>query len=168
MGAIQSSQVNKVYPFLINTAPQIVAENESIAADASRTKDLAQYTVMAYNPTTAKWVPWSSVTASDGTAYPAGVLMNDSGLTAAQVVAGVTGGVAILIGGAGLRVDSSQLVFDTGVGGSNVALSLATIISSNAVGTGTATPYLVMNGASALRLAGIFALTTVVEDLAEN
>jgi hypothetical protein len=168
MSFIQTYQNDAVYPFLINTAPVMVAENESIAADASRTAALAQYTVMAYNPTTAKWVPWSSVTASDGTAYPAGILMNDGGFTAAQVVAGVTGGVAILVGGSGLRIDSSQLVFDTGVGGGNVALSLATVISSNAAGSGSATPYATVTAEKWLRNLGLYMQNVVVEDLAEN
>ncbi len=168
MGAIQSSQVNKTYPFIVKNGPGLVLDNETIKQDAARTIALAQYTVMALNPTTNIWVPWSTVTATDGTAFPAGILMTDGGFTAAQIAAGNVTGASILTGGAALLIDSSQLVFDTGVGGGNTALTFTTVISGNAVGSASATCYLVMTCATALRLGGMFTQNTILEDLAEN
>jgi hypothetical protein len=168
MGAIQSSVVNKTAPFIVKNGPGLVLDNETILTDASRTKALAQYTVMAYIAATGKWIPWYSVTTTDGSAFPAGILMTDGGFTAAQLVAGDVTGAAILVGGAALLIDSSQLVFDAGVGGSGGGLALTTAIAGNAVGSGSATCYLTINAATALRLLGIFCQTTILEDLAEN
>ena len=168
MGAIQSSVVNKTAPFIVKNGPGLVLDNETILTDAGRTKALAQYTVMAYIVASNKWIPWNSVTATDGSAFPAGILMTDGGFTAAQLVAGDVTGAAILVGGAALLIDSSQLVFDAGVGGSGGGLALTTAIAGNAVGSGSATCYLTINAATALRLCGIFCQTTILEDLAEN
>ena len=130
MGAIQSSQVNQTCTLHRQKRPRPRPRQRDHPQDAARTKALAQYTVMAYIVATGKWIPWNSVTATDGSAYPAGILMTDGGFTAAQLAAADVTGAAILVGGPAVLVDSSQLVFDTGVGGTNAALALTTAIAS--------------------------------------
>ncbi len=170
MSLFQSSQVNSTFPFIVG-GRGIVLDNETIAQDALRTAALQEYTVMAQIVTgvnAGKWVPWTNLTASDGSAFPMGILMVDGGVSAAMLAAGDVSGVYVLAGGARAKLDGSQLIFDTGVGGGNVALSLSSALSSNAAGSDSATPYLTTTGAAWLRRFGIYVQTTVLEDLAEN
>src|SRR5574340_251695 len=131
--AQQASQNNATYPF-ITGGTALVAENETILTDAARTVILYQYTVMAQIAATGKWVPWTSVTATDGSAIPQGILMNDGGVTAAALAAADVTGAQILIGTC-VEVDAGQLVFDLGSTGGGSALTLATVFTGNAAGT---------------------------------
>ncbi len=170
MSPFQFSQTNEAYPF-ITAGHGLILDNETIAQDALRVAFLAEYAVMAQIVTGAnagKWVPWTNLTAADGSAFPAGILMVDDGISAAQIAAGDVSGAYLLIGGAGVRIDTSQLVFDTGVGGGNLALSLTSILTSNSPGSLAATPYLTCTCAKWLRTIKIFCQTTVLEDFVEN
>jgi hypothetical protein len=73
---------------------------------------------MAYNPTTAKWEPFTDETATDGTQYPRGILQRT--LTEAQIKAGDVSDVPIAVG-EGI-FDSAQLVIEN-------SKTLATIIN---------------------------------------
>lgn len=170
MGLFQFSQVNKTFPF-ITAGHGLVLDNETIAQDALRVAFLAEYTVMAQIATGAnagKWVPWSNLTADDGSAFPLSILMVDGGISAAQIAAGDVSGAYLLIGGAGVKIDGSQLVFDAGVGGGCSALSLASILVNNSAGSNAATPYLKTTAAAWLRTIGLFCQTTTLVDLPEN
>lgn len=166
--ALQASQVNKTYPFILG-GTAVVKENETVKQDGSRVAadPLYQFTVMAQIANGKKWLPWTSVTATDGTAIPKGVLMNDGGLTAAAIIAGDVTGAAILIGSEA-EVDAGQLVFDIGYNGGVVALTLDTIFSGNAAGSGSATPYIVLRGEDLLNMFGIYPKTIFVASKAEN
>jgi hypothetical protein len=96
----------------------LTKSNETVLRDAGRVTAVAKYTVMAYNPTTTKWVPLTDVTATTGVAYPRGILL--ASLTAAEVAAADVSDVPILVGDA--IVDANQLEFEGGV-------TLATIIN---------------------------------------
>lgn len=158
--AQQSSQTNATYPFILG-GTALVAENETLLTDAARTVILYQYTVMAQVAASGKWVPWTSATATDGSAIPQGILMNDGGVTAAALAAADVTGAQILIGSC-VEIDGGQLVFDLGSTGGGAALTLATVFTGNAVGSGTATPYILLTGRKLLAMAGIFAKTAYV------
>jgi hypothetical protein len=95
-------------------------DNETLAQDAGRSTELAAYTLMAYNPTTAKWEPYTDNTATDGTQWPAGIIK--MAYSAADIAAGDIADVPIWVGGKGLVIDENQLVIEN-------SLTLATIIN---------------------------------------
>jgi len=81
---------------------------ETVAQDAGRTADMVFGTVMAYDPTNEKWVPWTDETATDGTQFPAGILLDT--LATADIVAGDVSNVSILVGNQ--IVPAGQVVFE--------------------------------------------------------
>ena len=91
---------------------------ETIAQDAGRTVDLARYTLMSYNPTTTKWVPFTDETATDGTQIPSGIVLATVEYEA--IVAGDVEDVPILIANA--EFDQNQLVIEN-------SKTLATIVN---------------------------------------
>lgn len=94
-------------PFILCGIGQIKSA-QVVAQDAGRTADMVYGTVMAYNPTTQKWKPFTDETATDGTGHPAGFLMRK--LETADIVAGDVSDVPILVGDA--NVDVSQVVIE--------------------------------------------------------
>lgn len=90
----------------------------TVAQDAGRSTVMARHTLMAYNPTTQKWEPFTDETAVDGTQYPRGIMQAE--LTAAQVVAGDVSDVPILVGG--VIIDKNALVIEN-------SKTLATIVN---------------------------------------
>lgn len=92
--------------------------NETVVQDAGRTTDMEKYTVMAYEPSAGKWTPLIDETATDGTAYPRGILL--ATLTAAEVAAADVVDVPILVGDA--IMDANSLVFEA-------SITLATVIN---------------------------------------
>lgn len=67
-----------------------VTKRVTVVQDGARSGDIVMGTLMAYNPTTAKWEPWDNVAATDGTAQPSGVLYEDiteAAIKAADVTA---------------------------------------------------------------------------------
>ena len=59
---------------------------QTILQDAGRSGDIVAQTLMAYNPTSKKWVPFTDETATDGTQFPRGILLDT--ITEAAIVAG--------------------------------------------------------------------------------
>lgn len=167
--ALQASQVNTTYPFILGGAKAQVKESQTILQDASRVAGnvLAQYTVMGQVASSKKWVPFTSVTATTGVAFRLGVCMTDDGVSAASIIAGDVTGVPILYGGP-VEVDASQLVFDAFYNGGESALTLDTVFTGNAVGSGTATPYIICRAEDLLNLWGIIPKTVFVASKAEN
>lgn len=128
----------------------LVKESETILRDASRSVDLALYTVMAQITASKKWVPWllANLSATDGSAIPCGILCADGGIAAAALAAGdVTAPILI---GTCVELDAAQLVFDKGSTGAATACTLDTTTSV----LGTA-----LRGETLLAWSGIFVRT---------
>jgi hypothetical protein len=96
-------------PFILS-GDSLMKESETVLQDAGRgTADMVIYTLMAYNPTSKKWVPFTDETAVDGTQIPKGILMRT--LDAADIVAGDVLNVPIVVGGS-ITIDKNQLVIE--------------------------------------------------------
>jgi len=102
----KSDLTNK--PFIL-FGPGMIKSAQTVAQDAGRTTDMAVNTLMAYNPTTKKWEPFSDETATDGTGHPAGILQRT--LETADIVAGDVDDVPILVGWC--TFDEDQLVIES-------------------------------------------------------
>jgi len=109
MAANQVATNNDVRSFYQEGTP-FEESNETILTDAGRTTVLAAFTLMAYNPTSKKWVPYTDETATDGTAYPAGFTIQS--YTAAEIAAADVVDVPIIVGGRGLVIDKNRLVIE--------------------------------------------------------
>jgi hypothetical protein len=96
----------------------LIKSAQTVAQDAGRTVDMEYGTVMAYDPSAAKWVPFTDETATDGTQIPKGFLMRK--LLTADIVAGDVSDVPILVGDA--IVDSAQIVIEN-------SKTLATVVN---------------------------------------
>lgn len=123
---------------------------QTVVQDAGRTVDLEENTLMSYDPATGKWHPFIDETATDGTQYPRGVILQT--IPTADLVAGDVTGVSILVGGA-CRVDEDMLVIEA-------SKTLATVINVPAGFNTTVEDY--------LRLVGIYPILTVDIDGFEN
>jgi hypothetical protein len=104
-------------PFILSLL-SFSKDAETVAQDAGRGADMLVNTLMAYNPTTAKWEPFTDETATDGTQYPRGILLRT--LAQADIVAGDVEDVPILVGEA--ICDLAQLVIEN-------SKTLATVIN---------------------------------------
>ena len=158
--ATQASAVNTDFP-LILAGEAIIKDNETILTDGSRTVPLYQGTIMSQVASTQKWVPWlnANLGGTTGTQYPWGILLSDT-ITAATYAAGDVTGVQILVGGAGVQLDASLLVYDrgtTGVGTPGALTNIPTVPTN-----------LALTAESILNMKGIFPTTTVALDAAEN
>lgn len=107
--AVQATRNNTTVPFVRDGEP-FEKDNEVVATDGGRTGDMVPYTLMAQNPSTLKWVPFTDNTAADGTQWPRGILMIN--LTEAQIKAADVVDVPVIVGGRGLVVDKEQLVIE--------------------------------------------------------
>jgi hypothetical protein len=106
-------------PFIRQGLPMaLIKDNETFIQDAGRSGDLVAHTVVAYNPTTTKWVPFTDETATNGQQYPRGIILDT--LTEAAIKAGDVTGVRVLVGDA--VVDEDNLVIEN-------SKTLATIIN---------------------------------------
>lgn len=142
MAANQTSQNNDVRSFYQFGDP-FEESNEVILTNGSRSGDLLAFTLMAYNPTSKKWVPFTDETATDGTAYPAGFTLQT--YTEAAIKAGDVVDVPIVVGGRGLGIDKNRLTIEN-------SKTLDTIINVPA-GVNTSVE-------QALRRIGIFVVNT--------
>lgn len=124
---------------------QSVVKSATILQDVARTTILEQYTVMAYDTSNNKWVPFNSLTDGNGGSVPAGIYLGDD-IAAADLVAGDISDALILIGG-GCMVDENLVVFDDGTLSKN-SIILAAIAGS--------TPYYVISAEACLRSFGIY------------
>ena len=161
MAAIQTSQVGSSIPFYVGGGTPLVKDQETILTDGSRTVPLAFGTIMSKLSATGKWVPFllANLGASDGSQYPAGILVADGGYTAAQYSAADITNAPILVGG-GVKVDSQQIIFDKGSTGVATAATLASVPT---VPTGLA-----MQAETLLQIHDIYVQVTINEDLPEN
>ena len=115
--AVQSRQDYSSTPFILQGSG-LSKTKQTLLQDAGRSGDLLRHTLMAYNPTTAKWVPYTDETATDGTQIPAGIIM--ASVTEASIIAGDVINIPILV--RGLVVDKNALVIEN-------SLTLATIVN---------------------------------------
>lgn len=111
-------------PFILLELPRASrVDNAVLLQDAGRTTPLAPYTLMAQIAASGKWVPWTSATATNGAAIPAGIFLPSDiqgEITAAQLVAGDVKDVSILTFGA--QFDKAKLVIEN-------SLTLATVVN---------------------------------------
>ena len=161
MAAVQTSQVGSAIPFYVGGGVPLVKDQETLLTDGSRTVPLVFGTIMSKIASSGKWVPWlnANLGATDGSQYPAGILVADGGVTAAALAAGDVTNTPILVGG-GVKVDSRQIVFDqgsTGVATANTLASVPTVPTNSA-----------MQGETWLQIHDIYIQVTIAEDLPEN
>ena len=71
---------------------------QTITQDASRTADLVNGTVMAQKVADQEWVPFTDLTATDGSAIPRGIYLGPD-IAFATLVAGDVDNAVILVGG---------------------------------------------------------------------
>jgi hypothetical protein len=101
----------------------IVETAQTLLQDAGRAAGSILFlTVMARVAATRKLVPYTSVVATDGSAYPAGVLMSDD-VTQAQTIAGDVTSLHLLVGG-NKYLDEDLIVFDA-----DGSLTLDTVVA---------------------------------------
>jgi len=163
-GSAQNSLVNSTFPLQLQGDARLL-DDETLLTDSARTVPLVFGTIMAQVASSRKWVPWTTVTATDGSAYPLAVYIGPD-VAAADLAAGDVTGAPMLVGGA--LLDDTQVVFDKGSTGAGTALTLNTVINGNAAGSGTATPYFVMIAQRFLELKGLYIAQTVAGDTPEN
>jgi len=108
MTAVQSRSDISNIPFL-RVGPAVSIDDAIILQDAGRSGDMLVKTLMAYNPTSKKWVPFTDETATDGTQYPKGILTKT--LSEAAIKAGDILGVSIYVGR--MIIDGAQLVIES-------------------------------------------------------
>jgi hypothetical protein len=101
-----------------------IGSNEVIAQNAGRSTTLAQFTVMTKTAATQKWVPFTTVSATDGTSHIFGILLSDS-IPAASIVAGDVS-ARILVGGSPCFIDQNQIVFEN-------SMALNSVIGASSV-----------------------------------
>jgi hypothetical protein len=104
---VQITNENTNVPFILTE--NSLVRNCTILQDAGRTVALLQYTVMAYNATGQKWVPFTSLVATNGESMPRGIYLGDD-IPAADLVAGDIEDCEILVGNA--IVNRELVVFD--------------------------------------------------------
>jgi hypothetical protein len=80
----------------------------TVLTDGGRSGAMVKNTLMSYNPTSKKWVPFTDETATNGQQYPRGILR--ATLSEAEIQAGDVLNVPILV--RGVIVDKNQLVIE--------------------------------------------------------
>lgn len=147
--AVQVRTDNSTVPFL-RRGSALCKEAATVVQDAGRgTADMVQYTLMVYDPATAKWNSFTNEAATNGTQIPKGILLKT--LAAAAIVAGDVVNVPILVGDA--VVDQNQLVIEN-------SKTLATVVNVPA--------NLNQSVEDLLRWVGIYTEDTVDIDSFEN
>ena len=94
-------------PFVLSLI-SLSKDSETVLTDGGRSGDMVIYTLMAFNPTSQKWVPFTNEAATTGEQFPRGILLKT--LTEAEIQAGDVLNVPILVGEA--IIDSAQLVIE--------------------------------------------------------
>lgn len=163
---VQASLDNSAFPIILGGSP-LSYDSEVLLTDAARTVALARGTIMAQVAASRKWVPYYWVTTEpvDGTYLPLGVYLGD-GVTAAALAAADVTGVPILVGGAGVLLDSSLIVWDKGSIGTGTALGLDTVLKAGNVASFT--NWWSMTVRRFLEGRGLYVVTTVGLDNVEN
>lgn len=108
--AVQTNLTNSVLPFFLEgevfgTASAVIEQ------DAARTTDLVQFTLMGQKAANRKWVPFTSLTATDGTAARFGIYTGDD-IAAADLVAGDVTDMPMVTVGSGTPFDQGRLVIE--------------------------------------------------------
>lgn len=70
---VVQARVNLTTADFIRSGRVRVRNGQTLLTDAGRSGDLAPFTLMAYNPTSKKWVPFTDETATTGEQYPTGI-----------------------------------------------------------------------------------------------
>jgi hypothetical protein len=117
--AVQTTGTTTNVPFSSGNA---IAAIGTIKQDAARTTVLASKTLMGKVAATQKWVPVTDLTVTTGPAAVFGIYVGDD-IPAASLVAGDVANCSIIIGGAPLFIDKSQLVLEN-------SLTLASLIGT--------------------------------------
>lgn len=113
-----------------NTTEQLILSGESlvvsatILTDGQRSTPLLQNTVMAKNATSRKWVPFTSLVATNGESVPRGIYVGED-ISAADLVSGDIEDCAIIVGNA--IVNAELLVWDDDTLSENSIVNPATI-----------------------------------------
>ena len=93
--AVQQQTDLSSHPYILSGVPR--TQRVEIADDDSRSGSLVKGTVMAYDSANDNWVPWTDEDATDGTQYPAGILLDT--YTEAEVKAGPISDASMIVGG---------------------------------------------------------------------
>ncbi len=105
MSNVQTEIDNSTVPFIRFSGPAAIQQDGILLQDAGRgAVALVQYTLLAYNPTSKKFVPYTNNAATDGTAHPAGIYLGPD-ITGADIVAGDIADLLVLVGSAFYDVD---------------------------------------------------------------
>lgn len=157
---VQVSGVNQDFPLILQ-GEAMVLDNETILTNGSRAVPLKTGTIMSQIASTKKWTPWLNANLGDNTGlqYALGIYIGDD-IPAATIVAGDVTAVPILVGGAGVQLDFSLVVFD---GGNDGLQTKPTRDSIATVPTGLA-----LRAEAILNMKGIFLTTTIALDNTEN
>lgn len=107
---VQNSATVSTRSAVFRGFPMALYENDAVLlTNAGRTTPLLTNTVLARVVATGKFVPWTSLTAVDGSAIPCAVYVG-SDISAAAIVAGDVTGLQVLVGFA--EVEEAKLVLE--------------------------------------------------------
>ena len=133
--AVQVSINNAILAFILSGLA-LSRSDQILLTDAGRSTPLLFGTLLAKVAATQKWVPFTSETATDGTASPQGIYIGPD-IAAADIVAGDVIDLAVLVGDA--VVDVNQLVIEN-------SKTLDTIIGVTSVNARTVRDQLAFRG----------------------
>ena len=120
---VQSRANIDTSPFVLSGIP-FSRNNEVFLQDGGRATPLAQFTLLSQDAITGKWEVFDSlVVVETGASVPRGIYLGDD-IPAADIVAGDIAQLSVLVGGAGVTYDDSQLVIEN-------ALLLTSIIKAS-------------------------------------
>lgn len=109
MATLQATLTNDTTPFYLAGGPALFRDSETMATSGAG-PDILKYTVLAQDPTTRKWTPFINIAATDGTAWPRGVYLGET-ILSATIIAGDVTDIQVLVGG-NVHVDEAKLVFE--------------------------------------------------------
>lgn len=137
------NRLNIINSSFITSGRSFLEDNGIIKQDAGRTQPLLQYTVMAQISATGKYVPYTSISANDGSSDPVAIYVGET-IPASELTGADYTNAAMLVGG-DCTIDETQLVFDAG-----------TLGEGSIVAGAAANPIIVQTAKVALRTVGIF------------
>ncbi len=132
---VQSRNNNSILAFIL-AGLGLVRTDQILLTDAGRTVDLVFGTLMSKIAATQKWVPFTSETATDGTASPQGIYIG-ADIAFADIVAGDVTDISVLVGEA--VVDINQIIIEN-------SKTLDTIIGVTSVNARTVRDQLAFRG----------------------
>lgn len=117
--SIENSLNNNNTPFILFVGPGASDAAATLFTDAGRSTVLAQFTVLAKISATGKYVPYTDIAATDGTAFPAGIYTGPD-IAAVDIAAADVVNLPVLVGGNAF-FDKNQLILEN-------SLTLETVI----------------------------------------